>query len=200
MATIEDPDKKETQLAANGDFEAFEALVDKYEGRIYRHLRKMVSDEALAEDLLQETFLNAHRGLPKFTGASKFSTWLFRIATNNALMHLRKKRPESIEYEDGVRGEAELAHMGSSEKYLKTPQSILLSEEGKRQIESAIDDLPALYRSTIILRDVEGFSLAEVAEIMECSVPAVKSRLHRARNSVKDALSGYYSELATTRS
>lgn len=185
-------------LAAKGDFAAFEGLVDKYEGRIYRHLSKMVKDASLAEDLLQETFLNAYRGLKNFSGASSFSTWLFRIATNNALMYLRKKRPESVEYDDGVKTGADLPHMGSSDAYVKTPQSLLLSEEGKKQIEMAIEDLPVLYRSTIVLKDIEGFSLAEVADIMDCSVPAVKSRLHRARNSVRETLSQYYAELNVT--
>ncbi len=184
------------ESAANGDFDAFEDLVDQYEGRIYRHLSKMVKDPSLAEDLLQETFLNAYRGLKNFTGASSFSTWLFRIATNNALMYLRKKRPESVEYDDGVKVGADFPHLGSSEAYVKTPQSLLLSQEGKKQIEEAIEELPVLYRSTIVLKDVEGFSLAEVADIMECSVPAVKSRLHRARNWVRETLSKYYAELS----
>jgi RNA polymerase sigma-70 factor (ECF subfamily) len=160
----------------------------------------MVNDPSLAEDLLQETFLNAYKGLPDFTGASSFSTWLFRIATNNALMHLRKKRPETVEYDDSVKSIHPTPHIFSSDHYIKTPQSLLLSEEGKRKIEEAIDDLPALYRSTVVLRDVEGFSLAEVAEIMDCSVPAVKSRLHRARNFIRETLSGYYSELKSVNS
>jgi RNA polymerase sigma-70 factor (ECF subfamily) len=177
-----------------GDYDAFEHLVDKYEGRIFRHLRKMVKDEQLAEDLLQETFLNAYRGLGGFTGASSFSTWLFRIATNNALMHLRKNRPDSVEYDDEIQSAPDAAITGTDPAFTSTPLEVLLSEEGQRKIEEAIEELPVLYRSTIVLRDVEGFSLKEVAEILECSVAAVKSRLHRARNSVRESLSSYYAE------
>ncbi len=85
-----DDDREIVQKVKSGDYDAFEALVEKYQGRIYRHLRKMVKDTSHAEDLLQETFLNAYRGLSGFEGGSTFSTWLFRIATNTALMHPEK--------------------------------------------------------------------------------------------------------------
>src|SRR4030042_2750612 len=93
MTNKANEDRSAIQQVLKGDYDAFEKLVEKYQGRIYRHLRKMVRDDQFAEDLLQETFLNAYRGLEGFTGNSSFSTWLFRIATNNALMFLRKHRP-----------------------------------------------------------------------------------------------------------
>jgi len=185
-------DRSTIQQVLRGDYNAFETLVGKYQGRIYRHLRKMVKDDQCAEDLLQETFLNAYRGLAGFTGDSSFSTWLFRIATNNALMYLRKHRPESVQYDDEVRDFGNPSYMPASPEFINTPLEILLSEEGLRQIEEAIDRLPILYRSVLVLRDVEGFSLEEVSRIMETSVPAVKSRLHRARNAVRESLMTYY--------
>jgi RNA polymerase sigma-70 factor (ECF subfamily) len=178
----------------SGDYDAFEILVDKYEGRVYRHLRKMVNNNDLAADLLQETFLSAYKGLKGFAGSSSFSTWLFRIATNAALMYLRKNRPEIVEYDDHIRANAESAIVAASPELVGTPFDILLSAEGCKKIEEAIDNLPVLYRSAIVLRDVEGFSLEEVARIMNSSVAAVKSRLHRARNAVREALATYYSE------
>jgi len=177
-----------------GDFDAFEELVERYQGRVFRHLRKMVGDNQVAEDLLQETFLAAYRGLKGFAGASSFSTWLFRIATNAALMFLRKNRPESIEYDDEIRTRTDLPFFPAPIEFCSTPLDILLSDEGRRKIEEAIDDLPVLYRSVMVLRDVEGFSLEEVSKIMDSSVAAVKSRLHRARNSVRETLAAYYME------
>ncbi|MGC8605264.1 MAG: RNA polymerase sigma factor [Desulfomonilaceae bacterium] len=181
-----------------GDFGAFERLVDKYQGKIYRHLRKMVNNSSVAEDLLQETFLSAYRGLKGFTGASSFSTWLFRIATNSALMYLRKDRPETVEYDDKVI--SELGDMLTpSREFVSTPLEILLSREGKAKIEQAIDQLPVIYRSVVVLRDVEGFSIEDVANIVGASIPAVKSRLHRARNIVRETLTSYYIEKGPAR-
>lgn len=189
-----DEDRETIAKVLDGDYDAFEGLVEKYEGRIYRHLRKMVKDNHHAQDLLQETFLSAYKGLNGFTGASSFSTWLFRIATNAALMYLRKNRPESVEYDDEIRSQTDGALVVASPEFVNTPLEILLSNEGARKIEEAIDDLPLLYRSVIVLRDVEGFSLEEVSKIMDSSVAAIKSRLHRARNSVRATLTSYFME------
>jgi RNA polymerase sigma-70 factor, ECF subfamily len=189
-----DEDRETIRKILAGDFDAFEQLVEKYEGRVYRHLRKMVKDNEQAEDLLQETFLNAYKGLPGFTGGSSFSTWLFRIATNSALMFLRKAHPESVEYDDEIRNRDDFQLVQASPEFVSTPLEILLSREGRKRIESAIDDLPTIYRSVIVLRDVEGFSVEEVARIMDASVAAIKSRLHRARNSVRESLSAYFVE------
>jgi RNA polymerase sigma-70 factor, ECF subfamily len=185
-------DRQIVQEVISGNYNAFEELVEKYQGRIFRHLRKMVKDDPAAQDLLQETFLSAYRGLDRFTGASSFSTWLFRIATNAALMYLRKNRPEVMEYDDEFRNQAENSLFPSSMEFSGTPLEILLSQEGQRKIEEVIESLPLLYRSVIVLRDIEGFSLEEVSKIMDSSVAAIKSRLHRARNSVREALSSYY--------
>ncbi|MCX5872486.1 MAG: sigma-70 family RNA polymerase sigma factor [Deltaproteobacteria bacterium] len=181
-----------------GDFRAFENIVEKYQGKIFRHLRKMVNDPSLAEDLLQDTFLNAYRGLNSFSGASSFSTWLFRIATNSALMYLRKERPETVEYDDKVLTDS-VDVLTPSPAFVSTPLEILLSLEGKAKIEEAIDQLPLIYRSVVILRDVEGFSLEEVANILGASIPAIKSRLHRARNIVRETLTSYYMEKGSPR-
>ncbi len=194
MSTKTNEDSKTLARVVAGDYDAFEELVEKYQGRIFRHLRKMVGDKQVAEDLLQETFFAAYKGLNRFAGASSFSTWLFRIATNAALMHLRKHHPDSIEYDDEIKTRTDLPFFTSSTEFCSTPLEILLSDEGRRKIEEAIDDLPVLYRSVMVLRDVEGFSLEEVSKIMDSSVAAVKSRLHRARNSVRETLAAYYME------
>jgi len=189
-----DEDYDIVKKVKSGDFDAFESLVEKYQGKIYRHLRKMVHDTSHTEDLLQETFLNAYKGLRGFEGTSTFSTWLFRIATNTALMYLRKNRPETVEYDDAIRNSADNHFAPASPQFVNTPLEMLLSMEGKRELEKAIDGLPVDYRAVLILRDVEGFSLEEVSRIVDSSIPAVKSRLHRARNSVRVALNSYYVE------
>ena len=192
---------EDSQLIAetlNGKFSAFETLVEKYQGKVYRHLRKMVNDPSQAEDLLQETFLNVYRGLNGFTGASSFSTWMFRIATNAALMYLRRERPETVEYDDKISTESQDLWAPSPE-LVATPLEKLLSMEGRVKIEKAIEQLPVIYRSVIVLRDVEGFSLEEVASILGASIPAVKSRLHRARNIVRQTLTSYYKERGSSR-
>ncbi len=187
-----DQDRETIERIRSGEFQAFECLVEKYQGRVFRHLRKLVKDASLAEDLLQETFLNAYRGLKDFSGTASFSTWLFRIATNTALMFLRKHRPETVEYNDHLGVQTGSAPVPSSTEFISTPLEILLSNEGKKMIEKAIDNLPVMYRSVIVLRDVEGFSLQEVSQIMDSSLAAVKSRLHRARNTVRESLTAYY--------
>jgi RNA polymerase sigma-70 factor (ECF subfamily) len=109
-------------------------------------------------------------------------------------MFLRKNRPESVEYDDAIRNDSEFSFMTASPEFARTPQEILISEEGRRKIEEAIESLPVMYRSVIVLRDVEGFSLEEVSEIMDSSIAAIKSRLHRARNAVRESLMTYYME------
>jgi len=165
-----DEDRQTIAKVLSGNYDAFEALVEKYQGRIYRHLRKMIGDNHHAQDLLQETFLNAYKGLKGFAGTSSFKTWLFRIATNTALMFLRKKRPESVEYDDEIRGQIDGPFVPSSPKFVNTPLDMLLSSEGRKKIEEAIEALPVLYRSVMVLRDVEGFSLQEVSETVNSSV------------------------------
>lgn len=177
-----------------GDYNAFETLVDKYQARVYRHLRKMVRDTSQVEDLLQETFLSAYRGLKGFSGNSSFSTWLFRIATNAALMFLRKHQPEMMEYDDSIAGDSNVMTAPGSPEFVSTPLDILLSHEGRTLLEKAIDQLPVSYRSVLILRDVDGFSIQEAAGILDASIPAVKSRLHRARNLLRATLISYYGD------
>ena len=187
-------DSELVNRVVEGDYDAFELLVEKHQGRIYRHLRKMVKDYNIAEDLLQETFLSAYKGLTKFSGNSSFATWLFRIATNTALMFLRKHRPDNVQYDDDLRTRAQVGHTAASAEFANTPLELLLSDEGRRKIEQAIDELPLMYRTVLMLRDVEGFSVQEVSRITDSSVAAIKSRLHRARHSVREALNSYYSE------
>jgi RNA polymerase sigma-70 factor, ECF subfamily len=187
-----DVDQETIKQILAGDYKAFEQIVEKYHGKVYRHLRKMVKDDLLAEDLLQDTFFRVYQGLNGFEGSSTFSTWLFKIATNSALMVLRKREPELVEFDEQVANSDGANHLGQSFALVNTPFEILLSAEGRKKIEDAIESLPVIYRSVIMLRDVEGFSTEEVSKILDSSVAAVKSRLHRARSMARDQLTSYY--------
>ncbi len=194
-----DNDREIIEKVLAGDYDAFEALVDRYEGRIYRHLRKMVKDQNELQDLLQETFLSAYKGLAGFSGNSSFATWLFKVANNTALMYLRKKRPELLQHAEDIENMEQFEFMPASAEFVSTPMDVLLSQEGRKKIEEALDRLPMVYRTVIVLKDIEGFSLEEVAEITDSSVPAVKSRLHRGRNFIRATLGQYYTEKNPTK-
>ena len=181
--------------AQGGDKRAFAQLVSQYEQRVYNLARKMMRDQQDAEDVLQETFISVFRNLGSFHGDSSFSTWLYRIATNASLMKLRaRKEPplsldEPIESDDGASAlPREIVDWGI------TPEEALLSGETRAQMDAAIARLPETLRAVFVLRDIEGLSVQETADVLEISVPNVKTRLHRARLLLREMLSLYFKE------
>jgi RNA polymerase sigma-70 factor (ECF subfamily) len=185
--------------AQRGDQRAFAQLVEKYEARVYNLARKMMRDPQDAEDVLQETFISVFRHLKDFQGDSSFSTWLYRIATNASLMKLRgRKTPslsldEPVELEDGDSAlPREIVDWGI------TPEEALLSGEVRAQMDAAVDALPESLRAVFVLRDIEGLSVQETAEVLSLSVPNVKTRLHRARLLLRESLSAYFKGRAQT--
>jgi RNA polymerase sigma-70 factor (ECF subfamily) len=184
------------QAAQSGDKRAFAQLVTGYEQRVYNLTRKMMRDPQDAEDVLQETFLSVFRHLHDFRGDASFSTWLYRIATNASLMKLRgRKEPPlsldaSIEANDDGALPRELADWGI------TPEDALLSSETHAQRDVAIKALPETLRTVFVLRDVEGLSVQETADVLSLSVPNIKTRLHRARLTLRESLAVYFKEPA----
>ncbi|MHB9053228.1 MAG: RNA polymerase sigma factor [Thermoleophilia bacterium] len=179
-----------------GKAEALETLVSRYETRVYNLAYKMLGNQQDAEDVLQDTFLNVVRSLDSFKSRSSFSTWLYRVATNAALTRLRQRtrrdKSES-EFLDEVYSIKDAAHAESRMvDWSDRPAQQLLDDEAKRVMEEAIDELPEIYRVVFVLRDVQGLPAAEVAEVLGLSVPAVKSRLHRARLFLRNRLSDYF--------
>lgn len=177
-----------------GNYQAFEFLVTRYEGKIYRLAIRMLRNPQDAEDALQETFLQVFRGLPSFEGRSKFSTWLFRLATNVCLMRIRHRETEPsklLPLEDYLPKleEGETPHITD---WADRPEDVLLSKESREKMMEALDKLPPEYRAVFILRDIEGFSNVETGESLGISGAAVKSRLHRARLALRGMLSGYF--------
>lgn len=177
-----------------GDRAEFARLVDAYSSPIYRLGLRMLGTPQDAEDVLQNTFLSALTHLPKFEGRSSLSTWLYRIAANEALMLIRKKKPE-VNLDDVQAGE-------NDEDLLPTqfvdwsalPEDELLSGEGKKALDSAIETLPESMRIVFLLRDVEGLSIKETADALNLTETNVKTRLLRARMLLREQLSVYYGE------
>jgi len=182
-----------------GDFQAFEALVNRYEGKVYRLAMRMLRNQEDAEDALQEAFLQVYRGLKGFEGRSTFSTWLFRLATNVCLMKIRHRGTEPAQLlplEEYLPRHEEGGHP-QIQDWPDKPEEVLLNKESRQKMLEALERLPAEYRAVFILRDVEGLSNAEAGEALGISVAAVKSRLHRARLTLRGMLSSYFEKIET---
>lgn len=187
--------KTEFDLASlqSGDRSEFASMVGAYSGKIFRLALKMVKNQQDAEDILQETFIKAFHALPEFEGRSKLSTWLYRIATNEALMFLRRKYPDQISVEEPVVNQDESNPLEIID-WCCLPESELMSTEGRNKLEKSVDDLTESLRLVFLLRDIEGFSTRETAQILDISEGAVKTRLSRARLELRESLSKYYSK------
>lgn len=176
----------------SGDRDAFAELVNLHSARIYNLALRMTSNPTEAEEVLQETFIQAARHIGSFRGQSKLGTWLHRIATNQALMRLRQKQPISVSIEEQADETAEsfqpLADLSD------LPEDELLTGEALGKINEAIDKLPQNLRVVFVLRDLEGLSTAETADSLGLSISAVKSRLLRARLKLRESLSDYFDE------
>jgi len=177
-----------------GDRAEFARLVDAYSSPIYCLGLRMLGNPQDAEDVLQNTFFNALVHLPEFEGRSGVSTWLYRIAANEALMLIRKKKPE-INLEDAETGENnEDLKPTQLVDWSALPEDELLSGEGKKILDQAIQNLPEFMRIVFLLRDIEGLSIKETADALNLTETNVKTRLLRARLFLREQLSTYYGE------
>jgi len=172
---------------------AFRQLVETYSPRIYNLALNMLANPDLAEDVLQETFINAYRAIDRFEGRAHVSTWLYRIAHNAVLMRLRqeKRAPQVQSLEDEVDAETLPITSGWDE----TPERQLLQAELRQKMDEALASLSEALRSVFVLRDVQGLSTAETAEVLALSETAVKSRLHRARLALRNQLAPYLQDV-----
>jgi RNA polymerase sigma-70 factor (ECF subfamily) len=195
--TVED-DHTLLARAQGGDMSAFEALVDRHEDKVYGLALRMTRSEADAAEITQDTFLSAYQHLADFRGEAAFGSWVHRIAANNALMRLRRQRVLDIVSEDLAGPEftdrGSLAEVPESDWNRRADDKILDEELG-RAIQEATDALPEGYREVFLLKDVEGLSYEEISEMVGISVPAVKSRLHRARLALREAIDAFYKEV-----
>ncbi|MBN2223694.1 MAG: sigma-70 family RNA polymerase sigma factor [Deltaproteobacteria bacterium] len=189
------PDDSLVAQAQKKDYQAFEELVKRYEGRIYGHTLRLLGNREDAEDVLQETFLNMFKGLENFRGDSSFSTWIYRIATNNALMRLRKLSHGERELNDELPPPESMKRQALA-SHILDPKDTLLEKEMLQELNKAVDRLPEKYRTIFLLRDVEEFSTDRTAKVLGISEAAVKSRLHRARLYIRELLLKKYEEKA----
>ncbi|MEM9160904.1 MAG: sigma-70 family RNA polymerase sigma factor [Verrucomicrobiota bacterium] len=175
-----------------GDEAAFEEMVSRYWDRIYAMVHKLLRNTQDAEEVTQDAFIRAHRGLEKFRGDSSFSTWLYQIATNLARNRYwywwRRKRDKSVSFDQPVGGETEttLAEIFPSD--VETPKDVAITNEFQDRVASAMQLLNEKHREVLVLRNVKNLSYDEIADKLEISIGTVKSRIARARESLRDKM------------
>lgn len=197
-STMEPSDPADALLsrAQGGDIAAFEALVGLHQDQVFALAYRMTRSEADAAEIAQEAFLAAYRNLTEFRGEAAFGSWLHRITANQALMRLRHKKvvgqvEESMESPTfNERGTL----VDAVADFARNAEGQALDAELARAIAQATDALPEEYRRVFLLKDVDGLSYEDIAQLLQESVPAIKSRLHRARLSLRAAIDGYYAE------
>jgi len=181
-----------------GDRHEFARLVDTYSGALHRLALKMLGNEPDAEDVLQNTFLKAFQHIGGFEGRSSLSTWLYRIASNEALMMLRKRRSETTFTDTAAEeDEDQISNPVEFTDWCCLPEEEFLSTESKAALDRAVQHLPETLRIVFVLRDIENLSIHETSQALGLSETAVKTRLLRARLRLREELSSYYGERLT---
>lgn len=185
--------------AKGGDFDAFEELVGRYQDKVYRLAFRFVRNETEAKEIVQDTLLSVWRKLDGFKGDSAFGSWLFRVTANAALMRLRSQRRHAeVSTEELPQGFLDTPQsvygqvLSQGENWARRPDDELQSEELRGKIQAAVDELPEIYRTVFLVRDVDGLSTEETAEALGLSVPTVKTRLHRARMALRETIGTYF--------
>ena len=188
---VRDDEAALVAAAKAGDNNAFDELVTRYERKIFRLAMNITQNQAEAEDAMQDAFLKAFQHLGDFQGGSRFYTWLVRIAVNESLMRLRKRRPNQVSIDETV--ETEEASMPRQiEDWGPSPEKRFAQSEMEGILSKVIEQLEPLYRAVFLMRDVSELSTEETADALGISIPAVKSRLLRARLKLRDLLQPYF--------
>jgi RNA polymerase sigma-70 factor (ECF subfamily) len=184
------PDDELVRRVQAGNTEAFEELVRRYDRRIYNVTYRLMGNEQDASEALQDAFLRAYRFIGKFQFKSSFFTWLYRIATNVCLSKLRKRpKVETVSIDAAVNEDGDLPLEIPDFKY--NPEKMMKQRELRKALQDEVDRLPEDYKSVVVLRDLEGLSNEEVSKVLNLSVAAVKSRLHRGRLVLREKLAAY---------
>jgi len=184
-------DRELATLAARGREAAFRELLKRYERPVFSLIYRMVRDRALAEDLAQEAFIRAFNAIATYNTSYKFSNWIFKIANNHTIDHLRRRRLETVSIHGSPHATTQ-DEINQSRLMLESgdesPLDLVEHKELGGQIERAIGELREEYRTAILLRHVEGYAYEEIAEVMDLPLGTVKTYLHRARNELKNKL------------
>ena len=181
-------DQQLVERAQRGDKHAFELLVVKYQRKLGRLLSRFIRDPAEVEDVTQEAFIKAYRALPSFRGDSAFYTWLYRIGINTAknyLVALGRRAPTTTEFDSE---EAENFEDGDQLRDLNTPEAELMTRQIAATVNQTMEELPEELRTAITLREIEGMSYEDIANVMNCPIGTVRSRIFRARETIADRL------------
>lgn len=181
-----DADFELVQRTVAGDQRAFELLVIKYQRRIERLIGRMVRDTDLIPDIAQETFIRAYRALHQFRGEAQFYTWLYRIAVNTAKKFLMDLKRNPVVYEGAGSGndDDETYRPRHEQSTDETPETVLAAQEIAQAVNAAMEALPADLRQAVTLREIEGLSYEEIAQVMDCPIGTVRSRIFRAREAI----------------
>ena len=175
-----------------GDEAAFEEMVSRYWDRIYAMVMQLLRNSQDAEEVTQDAFIRAHRGLENFRGDSSFSTWLYQIATNLARNRywywFRRKRDKSVSFDQTVGGDSDMTLAEIFQADIETPQDIAVTNEFQERVAAAMELLNVKHREVLVLRNVKSLSYEEIANHLEISIGTVKSRIARARESLRDRL------------
>ena len=186
-------DAELVRLAQDGDNRAFDELVKRYENKVYRLAFKILRHEDDAGEALQDAFMSAYKGLKNFKSDSTFSTWLYRVATNAALMKYRKRRDGHVSLEQSQSYDEDADRLEIPD-WSALPDEDLLTGELDEILAEGLSRLPDELREVFVMRDIEELSNSDVADRLQLTVPAVKSRLHRARLQLRDRLNRYFQD------
>jgi RNA polymerase sigma-70 factor (ECF subfamily) len=187
MTVDADADALLVERVKLGDVRAFEMLVVKYQRRIERLISRMVRDSDLVQDIAQETFIRVYRALPQFRGDSAFYTWLYRIAVNTAKKMLMDMKRDPLVLESSLHSGEDGEETSRAESELsdgETPEAVLASKEIGAAVNAAVEALSEDLRQAITLREIEGLSYEEIADLMNCPIGTVRSRIFRAREAI----------------
>jgi RNA polymerase sigma-70 factor (ECF subfamily) len=187
-------EKTLVQALHRGERYACEDMINRFSGKIYKVALRLTGQPEEAEEVLQETFIKACRGVENFEGRSSLGTWLYRIATNNGLMRLRRRQTPTVSLDRTSQDkDAELPPLQLHDWYWE-PETVVLTDELRRAMDEAVASLPDTLRGAFVLRDLEGLSTQEAAEALNISPGSLKVRLHRARLLLREYLETYFSK------
>jgi RNA polymerase sigma-70 factor (ECF subfamily) len=193
--TIPDPDAELMLRVKDGDREAFRQLVERHQRSVINTIYRAIGDAWEAEDLAQRVFVQVYRSAPRYRPAARFTTWLFAIVHNIIVNEHRRRARHAVQSLDALQQPADLGEPGGlpiADPRARNPAEAAADRELRQKLRAAIQELPPPQRTAVILCRFEGLAYEEIARVLRCSVPAVKSLLHRARVNLQEKLRGYY--------